>query len=43
MQPVEDCAKDQLPGTKILIDSPESWILNPEAINPDLDLIFKQT
>ena len=38
-------ARDQLPGIKIQIDSPlpESWNLNPKAMNTDLKSINKQT
>ena len=37
-------AKNQLPGNKRMIDSTlSSWIQNPEAMNPDLESIIKQT
>ena len=38
-------ARNQSPGQKRKIDIPlpESWILNPEAMNPDLESIIKQT
>ena len=37
-------AKDQLPGHYRLIDRPlpESWIINPQATNPDIN-VNKQT
>ena len=36
---------NQFPGNKKMIISPfsESWILNPEAMNPDLESIIKKT